>query len=72
MIKVDENDLTEILMDLDSMSALLTVMESSDYYKGTEDDKVCRALRNSVEYTKSKLRDIIEDAKNIENLLEEK
>lgn len=65
MLQIDYNDLFDIRMDLDGMIALLTVIESSDYYKDTNDDGVCRALRNSVELTKNKLVDIMDNAKDI-------
>lgn len=56
-----KEDLKEILMDLDGVVALLTVMESSDYYKNTTDDGVCRALRNSIELTRNKLSNIVDN-----------
>lgn len=65
MLQIDKNDLTELEMDLDAMINLLTVIESSDFYKDTGDSGVCRALRNSLEYTKEKLSNIVETAKEI-------
>ena len=53
------DELIEIKLDLDGMISLLTVIESSDYYKNTADNGVVRALRNSIELTKDKLSRII-------------
>lgn len=65
MIQVDYNDLDEIKMDLEGIISLLCVLETSDCYKDTSDDGICRALRNSVELTKNKLVDIM-DKSNID------
>lgn len=60
MIQI-RNQLDDVLMDLNGVLALLTVMESSDYYQNTTDDGVCRALRNSIELTRNKLSSIVDD-----------
>lgn len=65
MLQIDKNDLFEIELDLKGMIDLLTVMEASDFYKDTNDDGVCRALRNSLEYTKEKLSKIMETAQEV-------
>lgn len=65
MLQIDKNDLFEIEMDLDGMLNLLTVMESSEFYKGTGDSGVCRAIRNSLEHTKAKLNDVMSNAEEI-------
>ena len=65
MIIIDKNDLVEIEMNLEGLLNLLIIMESSDYYKDTGEEGVCRALRNSLEYTKEKFSYIIENSKEI-------
>lgn len=63
-MEVRRSDLEDILMDLGAMGDLLTVMAASDYYNGTKEDNVCRALRNSLDYTKGKLEKIMVDSKS--------
>ena len=64
MLQVDRNDLDEILMDLNGMLDLLTVVEASEYY-AKEDAGVFRSLRNSLEFTKDKFTNIVENAKEV-------
>lgn len=61
MSNINIEDLMEIKLDLDGMVALLTVIESSEYYQNTSDDGIMRALRNSIELTRNKLATIIDD-----------
>ena len=62
MIQIQKDDLLEMQMDLTGLSNMLVVIESSEYYN-EEDASIFRALRNSVDYTKRKLDNIIEIAK---------
>lgn len=64
MLQVDKNDLDEVLMDLNGMLDLLTVVEASEYYP-KEDAGVFRSLRNSLEFTKDKFTNIVENAKEV-------
>lgn len=64
MIQLNKDDLLEIEMDLSGLMDLLTIMESSEYYT-KEDSGICRALRNSIEFTKDKLNHIINEAEEI-------
>ena len=62
MIQLNKDDLLEIQMDLNGISNMLVVIESSEYYN-QEDASIYRALRNSVDFTKSRLEELIENAK---------
>lgn len=65
MIHLNEDDLLEIQMDLEGISNMLVVIESSEYYK-EEDTGVFRSIRNSIDFTKSKLDALIQTAKETE------
>lgn len=54
------NKLNEISMDLQGLSATLTVMESSDYYRENEDAMIMRNIRNSVDLIKAKLDEVMD------------
>lgn len=71
MIQIQKDDLLEIQMDLTGISNMLVVIESSEYYN-EEDVSIVRALRNSIDFTKSKLDKLIENAKEVPHLLEER
>lgn len=62
MIQLNKDDLLEIQMDLNGISNMLVVIEASEYYN-QEDAGIYRALRNSVDFTKSRLEELIENAK---------
>ena len=64
MIQMNKDDLLEISMDLNGIMDLLTVMESSEYYTNG-DAGICRALRNSIQFTIAKLNHIINEAKEV-------
>lgn len=54
--EIDLNDLDEIVQDLKGVEALLVHLESSEYFKGEEEDSLTfRAIRNSLEHTTGKL-----------------
>lgn len=63
MLHINEDDLRDVLIDIEGFSNLLTVVMASDYYENTEDVGVYLALRNSVDYTKDKLVNLIENSK---------
>ena len=65
MIQLNEDDLLEIQMDLEGISNMLIVIESSEYYN-EEDAGVFRSVRNSIDFTKSKLDALIQNAKETE------
>lgn len=62
MIQLSKDDLLEIQMDLEGISNMLVVIESSEYYR-EEDRGIFRGVRNSIDFTKSKLVNLIESAK---------
>lgn len=64
MIKVNKDDLLEIQMDLDGISNLLLIMETAEVYSN-EDKSICRALRNGIDFTRVKLEDLIQNAKEL-------
>ena len=65
MIHLNEDDLLEIQMDLEGISNMLVVIESSEYYT-EEDTGVFRSIRNSIDFTKGKLDALIQTAKETE------
>lgn len=62
MIQLNNDDLLEVQMDLNGISNMLVVIESSEYYTA-EDKSVFRAVRNCIDCTKSKFDNLIELAK---------
>lgn len=62
MIQLQKDDLLEIQMDLNGISNMLVVIEASEYYN-QEDASIFRALRNSVDFTKDRLENLIKNAK---------
>lgn len=62
MIQLNKDDLLEIQRDLSGISNMLVEIESSEYYN-QEDASIYRALRNSVDFTQSRLEELIENAK---------
>lgn len=65
MIQLNKDDLMEIQMDLEGISNMLVVIESSEYYS-EQDTGVFRGVRNSIDFTKGKLDALIENAKETE------
>ena len=65
MIQLNEDDLLEIQMDLKGISNMLVVIEASEYYN-KQDAGVFRGIRNSIDFTKSKLDALIQTAKETE------
>ena len=60
--EIDLNDLDEIVQDLKGVEAVLVHLESSEYFKGSEEDSLTfRAIRNSIENTNNKLMQIMGD-----------
>ena len=60
--QIDYDDLMEVLLDIKGMEALIVHLETSEYLKITEEDAlVFRALRNSLELTKGKLKRIMKN-----------
>ena len=60
--QIDVNDLDEIIQDLKGLEHLLLHMESSEYFKHTEEDSLAfRAIRNSIEHTNEKIVNIIRE-----------
>ena len=60
--EIDLNDLDEIVQDMKGIDALLVHLESSEYFRGSEEDSLTfRAIRNSLENTKNKLVYIMGD-----------
>ena len=57
-LEIQRDELESVIIDLQSLSDLLTVIESADYYE----DMVCRSLKNNIEYIKDKLIMIIDTA----------
>lgn len=62
MIQLNQDDLLEIQMDLEGISNVLVVIESSEYYR-EEDRGIFRGVRNSIDFTKGKLENLIESGK---------
>lgn len=65
MIQLNKDDLLEIQMDLSGIFNMLVVIEASDYY-AEEDTGIFRTLRNSIDITKNKLDNLIENAESVE------
>ena len=60
--QIDYDDLMEVLLDIKGMEALIVHLETSEYLKIIEEDAlVFRALRNSLELTKGKLKRIMKN-----------
>lgn len=60
--EIDLNDLDEIVQDIKGVEALLVHLESSEYFKGAEEDSLTfRAIRNSIENTNNKLMGLMGD-----------
>ena len=65
--EIDLNDLDEIVQDLKGVEALLVHLESSEYFKGSEEDSLTfRAIRNSLENIDGKLVNIMGDYYTVE------
>ena len=61
MIQLNKDDLLEIQMDLIGISSMLVVIEASEYY--IEEDKgIFRTVRNNIDFTKSKLDNLLESS----------
>lgn len=58
MIQLSKDALLEIQMDLEGISNMLIVIESSEYYR-EEDRGIFRGVRNSIDFTKSKLDNLM-------------
>ena len=65
MIHLNEDDLLEIQMDLEGISNMLVVIESSEYYS-EQDIGVFRSVRNSIDFIKSKLDALTQNSTEIE------
>lgn len=66
--QVNYDELYEVFQDICGIEALLCHLEVSEYFKREEDDKLAlRAIRNSIEHTKDKLKNILEESKEINN-----
>ena len=64
ILKINEDDLQDVLVDMEGFSNLLTVVMSSEYYQ-SEDTGVFLALRNSVDHTKEKLEKLMEESERV-------
>ena len=58
---IDLNELDEVVTDLKSIEATLVLLESSEYFKHSEDGLVFRSLRNSLENIRGKLTALMGD-----------
>lgn len=58
--EINVDDLLDVEMDLHGVVALLTLLESSEYYREKEEEYLCRALRNNVEQIDVKLKKLME------------
>lgn len=58
---IDLNELDDVVTDLKSIEATLVLLESSEYFKLSEDGLVFRSLRNGLENTRGKLTALMGD-----------
>lgn len=60
--EINLDDLQEVVMDMQGIEELLIHLESSEYFKGSEEDSlVFRAVRNSIECARKKIKGLMED-----------
>ena len=60
--QIDYDDLIEVAKDIQAIEVLIVHLESSEYYKGLEEDTfVLRAIRNSLECIKNKVEQLLKE-----------
>lgn len=60
--EVDYDDLLDIVMDMQGIEVLLVYLEGSEYFKEFKEDRLMlRAIRNSVEQTKGRVNQLMND-----------
>lgn len=64
MVQFYKEDLLEIQMDLDGISNLLVALETSEV-STKEDVGIYRALRNSIDFTKGRLDELIQNVEEV-------
>lgn len=56
---VDYDDLKDVAIDLEAIEGLLIHMEASGYFTDGQDGLTFRAVRNSIEHTREKLLNLM-------------